>query len=209
MTKIFISHAVKDKKLVDSFVDLLVSGMNVDYNDIFCSSEGRLPSGEFFTENIKKHLKESKVVMFLLTPNFFKSKFCLNEMGAAWVLNKKNIPIIVFPPTFKVLEDTALKGAQARKYRDKNDLSQIFDEIISLGIINNPVHSRFQKKLEEFIGGPSNISGSLNNLKTPFTSPTQQPDYSFLLPSSIIPAQSNSNNKVNPLSQLIPPPKKY
>jgi hypothetical protein len=75
MPKVFISHAVRDKKLVEAFVDLLHSGMNINFNEIFCTSNGRLPSGELFTEQIRQNLYYSDVVIFIMTKSFFDSKF--------------------------------------------------------------------------------------------------------------------------------------
>ncbi len=39
MPKIFVSHAAKDAELVEDFVDLLQLGVNVNPDDVFCSSE--------------------------------------------------------------------------------------------------------------------------------------------------------------------------
>lgn len=113
MPKVFVSHAVSDKRIVDAFVDLLHSGMNIDFNEIYCTSHGKLKNGEYFVEEIRQNLINSEVVFLLLSNNFFASNFCLNEMGATWVLGKPLVPILVPPCGFAKLENTALKGMQA------------------------------------------------------------------------------------------------
>lgn len=51
--------------------------------------------GKNFHDEVKKALNVAEIVIFLLTPNFYKSEFCLNEMGAVWCSNKKFIPILL------------------------------------------------------------------------------------------------------------------
>ncbi len=82
--KIFISHSSKDKELVLMFVDLLVQGFHIDYDDIFCTSMDKaLRVGEDFIKSIKENLLDSEIVLFLITQNYIDSKFCIMEMGAA------------------------------------------------------------------------------------------------------------------------------
>lgn len=115
MTKeIFISHASADKPLVDSFVNFIRLGMDISNREIYCITynKGEIPSGDSFTEHIKENINISKIVILLITPNFLHSNFCMAELGAAWALGKKIIPIIVPPLKFDALEDTPLKARQ-------------------------------------------------------------------------------------------------
>lgn len=112
--KIFISHSSKDKELVLMFVDLLVQGFHIDYDEIFCTSmDNALRVGEDFIKSIKENLHDSEIVLFLITQNYICSKFCIMEMGAAWAFKDNIFPIIVPPLDYSILNDTPLKITQS------------------------------------------------------------------------------------------------
>lgn len=100
MPLLFISHAVADKPLVDELFDLLQTGCDLRRESIFCSSvEGAgIATGAEFIAWIEEHLVDSSLVVLVLSANFYASRFCLAEMGAAWAL-KKNIFPIMLPNT--------------------------------------------------------------------------------------------------------------
>lgn len=100
--KIFISHATADKEIVELLIDLL-EDIGLKSNQIFCSSfEGYgIPLGEDFLDRIKQELASDVIVLFIITNNFYESKVCLCEMGAAWALSKGHIPIVVPPLSYK------------------------------------------------------------------------------------------------------------
>lgn len=121
--KIFISHSSKDKKLVLMFVDLLVQGFHIDYDEIFCTSmDNALRVGEDFIKSIKENLHDSEIVLFLITQNYIDSKFCIMEMGAAWAFKDNIFPIIVPPLDYSILNDTPLKIVQSIILSDAEDL---------------------------------------------------------------------------------------
>ena len=96
--KIFISHASKDKDIVEELIELLEL-IGVKSDQIFCSSfEGYgIPLGDNLLETIKTQLTNDSLVLFVLTEHFYQSAVCMCEMGAAWVLSKRHIPIVVPP----------------------------------------------------------------------------------------------------------------
>lgn len=121
--KIFISHSSKDKELVLMFVDLLVQGFHIDYDEIFCTSmDNALRVGEDFIKSIKENLHDSEIVLFLITQNYIDSKFCIMEMGAAWAFKDNIFPIIVPPLDYNILNDTPLKITQSIILSDAEDL---------------------------------------------------------------------------------------
>ena len=121
--KIFISHSSKDKELVLLFVDLLVQGFHIDYDEIFCTSmDNALRVGEDFIKSIKENLHDSEIVLFLITQNYIDSKFCIMEMGAAWAFKDNIFPIIVPPLDYNILNDTPLKITQSMILSDAEDL---------------------------------------------------------------------------------------
>ncbi len=121
--KIFISHSSKDKELVLMFVDLLVHGFHIDYDEIFFTSmENALRVVEDFIKSIKENLHDSEIVLFLITQNYIDSKFCIMEMGAAWAFKDNIFPIIVPPLDYNILNDTPLKITQSIILSDAEDL---------------------------------------------------------------------------------------
>jgi hypothetical protein len=123
---VFISHAVKDKALVQEIVSLIEEGMGVPEDEIFCSSlDGYgIPSGKNFVTYIKEQMLEPKVVVLVLTPSYFESKFCLSELGAAWIKSHNIFPILVPPLQYSDVKDVLL-GTQVAKVDDDikyNDL---------------------------------------------------------------------------------------
>lgn len=101
LKKIFISHATKDKEIVELLIDLLET-IGINAIQIFCSSfEGYgIPLGSNFLDTIKQELSAEVLVIFVITNNFYDSKVCLCEMGAAWALSKGHIPIVVPPLSY-------------------------------------------------------------------------------------------------------------
>jgi hypothetical protein len=159
--KIFISHAWKDK-LIDALyseVIILLEAMGVKSDQIFCTSfEGDgISPGENSLEAIKNELNANTLVLFILSENFYKSRVCLCEMGAAWVLSKKHVPIVV--PPFKY-ED--IKGVipltQGVSLNDKyklNSLKETIVEAMLLGNVDNNIREfkrdRALKNIEDCI----------------------------------------------------------
>lgn len=95
--KIFISHSQRDMQIVEKFVDLL-SYIGLDNNCLFCSSipgyNIKQEKGDIY-EYIRNEFNNNLFVIFMLSDNYYNSKACLNEMGAAWVLQKKYQSILL------------------------------------------------------------------------------------------------------------------
>lgn len=86
MKGVFISHSTKNRELVEQFVEFLKLGMGVENSRIFCTSEnGTLPTGRNFVEIIRQEVQEREMVIALITPEYLQSRFCMMELGAAWV----------------------------------------------------------------------------------------------------------------------------
>ena len=127
---VFISHAVADKDIAEEFTRLLASGLNITGGAVFCSSlPGRtIPGGFNFVEHIKDALHSSKVVLLLLTENYFASQFCLTEIGACWISKGNVIPVLVPPVGYEKLKAT-LSITQAWKINDDDNLNSLADDI--------------------------------------------------------------------------------
>lgn len=151
MAKIFVSHAVADKELVDVFVDFLQTACGVKVDDIFCSSlEGMtIPEGKPFVEFIESRMNDAEIVIMILTPAFYESVFCLCELGATWILKHNNFPLLVPPLEFSDLK-AVLSPRHGAKINEPSDLANLFDRLKSLGVANVAT-ARFDLKRDAFL----------------------------------------------------------
>lgn len=107
-SKIFISHSTNDADYTKAIVELL-EDIGLDENQIFCSSlrEYGIKIGEDIYERLKKEFVTYDLwVFFILSDNYYKSPASLNEMGAAWVLQKEYLSVLL--PEFDFRD---IKGA--------------------------------------------------------------------------------------------------
>ena len=127
---VFISHAVKDRKLAAEMVTLIEEGIGVPEREIFCSSlKGYgIPAGKNFITYIKDQLLEPKVVVLLLTPAYFESKFCLSELGAAWIKSHAIFPVLVPPLQYSDVKDVLL-GIQVIKIDDDIGYNELLETL--------------------------------------------------------------------------------
>jgi TIR domain-containing protein len=130
MKKLFLSHAVKDKELVDAFIELLEGGVGIEKEAIFCtSSEGQgIPTGEDFNPFMRTELQQASIVVALVTENYYESAFCLCETGGAWYGEKPFIPLLSPPVNFGDLRG-ALYGKQAGLLNETRSLNEAYDRL--------------------------------------------------------------------------------
>ncbi|MFF6014141.1 toll/interleukin-1 receptor domain-containing protein [Lysinibacillus fusiformis] len=130
MSKIFISHSSKDKKFSIKLMELLQTNFSLIRSDFFLSSDEELVVGGNWINQIRDDMKEAKVVLAVITPNYLESQFCLCELGAAWINEQALIPIIVPPLNYHALKDTPYRGwAQAITLNSLEDVSRLGDAI--------------------------------------------------------------------------------
>lgn len=149
---IFISHAAKDKPLVDLFVDLLQTGADISSSVIFCSSlEGLgIPSGKNFIEYLKGQLGSPKVVICVISENYLASRFCLCELGASWILAHNILPLIVPPINISDIKGI-LTGVQVHKIIDKDGLNEFIQELNIKLSVNSFNFPRWEAKRNTFL----------------------------------------------------------
>lgn len=106
--KIFISHSSQDKEYVTCLVDFL-EDIGLKENQLFCSSVPGygIPLDEDIYDYLKQQFQEHDLhVILVLSDNYYQSVACMNEMGAAWILQSKYTTILL--PGFEFKE---IKGA--------------------------------------------------------------------------------------------------
>lgn len=158
VTRIFISHSTNDKYFVEEIINLL-SIIGIKDEDIFCTSfEGHsIPLGENFLEVIKEEVSGNVLVFFVLSNNYYESLMSLCEMGAAWALSKKHVPILIPPFDYKDMKGV-IPLSQAIKINDptrwttlKSQLERLFELTPKTSEIwedrRNKILLRIQEKL--------------------------------------------------------------
>ena len=97
-------------------------------------------------------------MLFVITNNFYESKVCLCEMGAAWALSKGHIPIVVPPLSYSDIKGVipSTQGMLINDVPKLNSLKEKLEEYFNLEVkISLNTWERKRKKfiasLEEFI----------------------------------------------------------
>jgi hypothetical protein len=99
--KIFISHSSRNKFFGDKLVDLL-RNVGVKENEIIFTSNAAygIPVGQNIFNWLKSQITEKPFVIYLLSEEYYQSIACLNEMGAAWIIENKHAAL--FTPNFNL-----------------------------------------------------------------------------------------------------------
>ncbi|MBY3044847.1 toll/interleukin-1 receptor domain-containing protein [Rhizobium leguminosarum] len=166
---VFISHAVKDTNIAAEIVDLIEHGIGVPEAEIFCSSVPGygIPTGKTFVTYMKEQMYEPKVVILLLTPSYFESKFCLSELGAAWVMSHHIFPILVPPLGYEDVKDVLL-GTQVSKINDDLKYNELRDHLAEVVSLNKTSSTKWETKRRAFL---KNIEPLMANIAGPTTVP--------------------------------------
>lgn len=137
--RIFISHASKDKELVSKFVDsIILLGMGLESEIIAYTSRddtGVVP-GESIPLFIQNNIACADVVLLMISDNYKNSEVCLNEMGAAWALNKHIIQILLPNTSFDKLGwlESLKKAIKIDCDESIDSLCEVFADRLDFGI---------------------------------------------------------------------------
>lgn len=158
--KLFISHATGDLTYVKYFIELL-EDIGFDEDDLFCSSlrEYGIPLNEDIYEYLKEQFKNNNlIVIFMLSDNYYRSVACLNEMGAAWILQSEYYTILLPGFNFKKIEG-AINPNRISIKLDNDDLKSFLNDLkrnlcskFSIKISDNKwerIRNNFVKKIAE------------------------------------------------------------
>ena len=137
--RIFISHASKDKELIGKFVDsILLLGMGIDSEIIAYTSreDTGVPAGDSIPQYIQDNIVCADIILLMISDNYKNSEVCLNEMGAAWALNKHIIQVLLPNTSFDKLGwlcslDKALKIDDSDSI---DGLCEVFTDRLDMGI---------------------------------------------------------------------------
>lgn len=154
--KIFISHSSQDEKYAEALVNFL-EDIGLQADSIFCTSIAQygVPLGEDFNIRIKEQFTQfDTFVLFLLSDNYYKSAACLNEMGAAWVLQKDYMSILLPGFEFKEIKGAINPTRIAIKLDEKEvkyRLKEFRDKMIDLFHLNCIEGRRWDRCVENLL----------------------------------------------------------
>ncbi len=99
---IFISHSTRDRALAEIIVDL-AAACGISKDIIFCSSYRGADVRQQIPSEIKEALKTSKLDIVILSNDYKKSTYCLNEAGVIWYKNDNYKLTVTLPEIFDEL----------------------------------------------------------------------------------------------------------
>lgn len=156
--KIFISHSTLDMYYVSKLIELF-EFIGLNEAQIFCSSVTgyNIPLGEDIYDYLRQQFQNYNLhVVFMLSDNYYDSIACMNEMGAAWILQNKYTTILLPGFEFKEIEG-AINPRQISLKLDndltdvKDKLGQLKDTLIKEFGLSNINSLRWEQKRDEFI----------------------------------------------------------
>jgi hypothetical protein len=118
---------------VSLFVDkILIAGYGLQQEDIFYTSreDTGVANGRNIPQEIKAMLSECSLYFLMISDNYRKSEVCLNEMGAAWMVDESKIRIIMLPNTGFDKIGWILKLNKASDSLNEDHLDNIRDMLI-------------------------------------------------------------------------------
>ena len=128
LSKIFISHRSTDKAIADAIFDFFIA-TGIPREKIFCSS---LPGNDVkqkISVEVKKTMKNSCVNIAILSNEYYKSAYCLNEAGIIWFQDVPAIPIAlpeIEPSNMIGFLDADYK---IRRLDNADDIAYIYDTV--------------------------------------------------------------------------------
>ena len=129
---VFISHRGSQVDFVTALVNLL-NNCGFTRDDLFCSSVPgfNIDLDEDILETLRKKFVDYDIyVVYVFSTDFFDSAYCLNEMGAAWVLQVGYSIIVTHDMDESKIDGVVSKTRTRVSFKD-NDL-QLLNRMIQL-----------------------------------------------------------------------------
>lgn len=130
--RIFISHSSDDIDYVRPFVEFLES-LGLNRQTMFCSSvDGyKIPIGHNIYEYLKTEFTDKNIlVLMIMSDNYYRSKPCLNEMGATWVMSKEYLTILIKGFDFKQIEGAVDPRKTGLKITEVDRLNELKNKLV-------------------------------------------------------------------------------
>jgi len=152
--KIFISHSSRNKFYGNKLVDLLRS-VGIKENEIIFTSNTAygIPVGQNIFNWLKSQITEKPFVIYLLSEEYYQSIACLNEMGAAWIIENKHAAL--FTPNFnlssKEFQSGALDPREIGFYVTDEERTLSFIQLLSEDFEISKSHIIISQSIKKFI----------------------------------------------------------
>lgn len=164
--KLFISHSTEDAEYVAKLVQLF-EYLGFGKETMFCSSYAGygIPLDEDIYDYLKKQFNEYELhIILVLSNNYYQSPASLNEMGAAWVLSRKQTAILLPGFDFEEIKGAinpnkiSIKMDQKDQIDLKYKIGELRDRLLlEFGLCNLNV-GQWERKRDEFIDGVQILS---------------------------------------------------
>ena len=130
-TRVFISHSSEDQALASKFVELVDSVLTVPQHGIRCTSVPgyKLEPGDDGPDKLRDNLRDAEVVVGLLSQNSLKSAYVLMELGAAWGLKSRIVPVLSEGVSFGSIPGPIGQGIHAVKISDAEGVTNLLDSL--------------------------------------------------------------------------------
>ena len=170
--KIFISHKSEDEPFVNALVNLLRLYIGSDSEKIFCSSISnyKIGIGKEIYPTIKSQFEDYEVLTIIIhSPRYYQSSVCLNEMGAAWIMNTECYSFLTADCKYEDLKGTiddrfiSIKvNAKDAEDRMNEFICKIMD-FFNLSRPDLPKLSQWEKDRNEFLKTVCNLKLDIEN----------------------------------------------
>lgn len=117
---IFISHSSTNREIAEKLCEFMTT-CGVNRSNIFCSSivgQG-VDNGEKLNKRIAQSIKNSKVLIFLISVDFLESSYCMEELGTGWYLAENNVLkcyFLVLPDILSISEIQGFVNSKIDKF---------------------------------------------------------------------------------------------
>ncbi len=153
---VFISHASADKDLAKAVALLLQVGIGISPERIRCTSvEGyKLELGANVEDQLKIEIRQSRVLIGLLTPASIQSSWVLFELGARWGLGRTELmlgPLLAKGTTPDSIP-APISGINALNANSSPDVHQFVRNIAAKLSRNPPNPAVYHEQIEAVLG---------------------------------------------------------
>jgi hypothetical protein len=123
--RIFLSHASKDKWIARQMLKLLERDGTSPPVEVFLD-ERTIQAGDDIPDEIRDAIGESDELLVLLTPHSLGRPWVLMEVGAAWQLKKRIVPI-----TYNVLAEDLPGNLRNAKAMELNEFDECARQLLA------------------------------------------------------------------------------
>jgi|GEM_PF-2760084 len=121
---VFVSYSRSDGEFVASLLSRL------EDENIRTFADRSIEAGEQWLPRLEYALRNSEVILFLLTPASLRSSWVNAEAGAAWILKKTLLPVLLDANTDHAIE--LLRSYQAHDLAGKEDVDDLIARLIEV-----------------------------------------------------------------------------